>query len=975
MPVPPQPTPLRPPASPLPPPAPINPLQYAPYNQFHGPPSYSYKDLLTCYPELFANSSAVENQNVWLHTNLHALRKENLELRQGNKALVESKSMFQLEVTEIRKENEAAVRAKEEIEKKLAEKEVEMGAKIGEVEKLREEDEAKSKEKIEGLEKRVKDLEVEKAALAMAYGTFTKEAEDIKAGLAKRASDSEENARAQEDANCVLILSNACLVKEKEQMTSHSESMKAELTKMMRQLEEMKSTVPVGENREASDDRPCVTCPKNSKVVQELEMRNSGLCTRNDELVKERDDATLRAEEVEMKYKELHSQSEGVKAFIVKLLERDSLAGLEKALDALPFRHEEHQNGDASPGVPEVVIGKQDSSEVVHTASSHLSCSPDGQFADRQPIDLVSAFSAREAAIMQEREDLKAEKDALRVDKAALRQRYTDFNQRIDDFSTRLAAHRAEADAGPILGGELPSPHAKRESALNEERVTLELEREELMKEGAVLKQRGTDRNRRNDQLKMRASLVPGIVEMHSRVPSASSPTATPTPRPELAAAASSIQAETVVNQGEGIPQNKSEDRKDGFDLPIEEPIEPEGVPYVCPTEQNGQGLAEISQMLITTSPSTLAPSSTAVLAPDIVTPTHVRLIDPLAANNSGPDDIVGSMLLLQIGSWSTMTSLIQQCLTIASVLLSTPLTRSPLSHLPPSRLDDNQTLQHTTTLNATPITSTTSISSLRTLRNHLEVMRRICLGREKALVAAASSVTCAFQENVEVDCHSGDLRADNMKMTKEMGNGNDTNSIAGATNFAMEAWSFKRPSPSPPSLSAYPNALSYGSGVETERERIEMLRREKQLLLLDLEDVECRKAELRLRRLKVLREDDGIEGEEGVDLEILVDDESADEEEFRWMNVRLSGEKKSQATEDVSIRPARRRRDRSVGGFDDGSFDAQRSSSRRKRSRARELQDAELSSNEDTSYNSELALPTRKRHSSAISKASPGIL
>ncbi|KAJ8507861.1 hypothetical protein ONZ45_g9814 [Pleurotus djamor] len=975
MPVPPQPTPVRPPAPLLPPSAPINPPRYAPFNQFHGPPSYSYNDLLTRYQELLATSSAVENQNIWLHTNSHTLRKENSELRQGINALAESKSMLRLEVSEIRMENEAAVRAKEETEKKLAEREVELGAKIDEVEKLREADEAKSQEKIEGLEKRVKDLEVEKAALAMAYGTFTKEAEDIKAGLAKKASDSEENARAQEDVNRVLILSNAWLVKEREQMTSHSESMKAELTRMMRQLEEMKSVIAVRENREASDDHPCVTCQRSSEVVQELETRHSGLCKRNDDLVKERDDATLRAAEVEMKYRELHSQSEGVKAFIVKLLERDSSVGLEKAMDVLPFRQEEHQNGDASPSVPEAVMGEQDPSGVVHTASSHLSSSPDGQLAGPQPIDLVSAFSVREAAIMQEKEALKAEKDALRVDKATLRQKYAAFNQRSDDFSKRLAAHRAVADAGPIPDVQLPSPpHAEREAALNEERVTLELEREELRKEGAVLKQRGTDYNRRSDELKMRANLAPGIVKMHSRAPSASSPTATPTPGPELAAVASSIQAETVVSHGEGIPQNKSEDRKGGFDLPTEEPIEPAGEPYVCPTEQNGQGPVEISQMLITTSSSTLASSSTAVLAPDIVTPTQksVRPIDPLAANNPGPDNI-GSMLLSQIGSWSTMSSLVQQCLTIASVLLSTPLTRSPLStsHLPPSRMDDDQTPHHSPTLKATLIASTTSISSLRTLRNHLEVMRHICLGREKALVAAASSITCTFQENLEVDCCYDDLRVGNMK--KEMGNGKDMDGIAGTTNFAVEAWNFKRPRPSSPSLSAYPKPLSYGSEGERERERIKMRRREKQLLLLDLEEVECRKAELRLRRLKLLQEDDGIEAEGEVDMEHSSVEESADEGvEFRRMGNRPRGQK-SQTTEDVSLRPSRRRRGCSDGGFDERPFDAQLSS-RRKRLRARELQDAELPSEEDSNYDSELALPACKRHSSATSKINQSI-
>ncbi|KAJ8516662.1 hypothetical protein ONZ45_g6053 [Pleurotus djamor] len=767
LPVTPKPTPVRPPAPPLPPPAPLNAPQSTSFNQAYGPPSYSYDELLTRYQELMATSSAVENQNIWLHTNSHTLRKENSELRQGINALAESKSVLQLEVAEVRRENEAAVRAKEEIENKLAEKELEMGAKIGEVEKFREEEEAKSGEKIEELEKRANDLEVEKAALAMEYSTFTKEAEDIKAGLAKELSDSQENARAQEEANQVLSLANSWLVKVKELMTSHSESMKAELARVVRQLEEMKSTVAGGENREAGGDRRCVTCQKNSEILQELLTRHSDLCARNNDLVKERDDAIMRVEEVEIKCRKLLSQSEKVKAFIVKLLEHGSSSTLEIALDALPFLQDGYQNGNTSPGVPELVMEKQTLSEVVHETLSHLSSPLDGQFAKPPPIALVPALSAQKAAVTRDQEGLKAEKEALRVDEAALRQKYAEFNERSDDFSKRLAAHKAEADAGTIPQGHLPTPHAERGAALNQEMVVLELERDELRKRRAVLKQRGADYTRRSDELKMRTSLTLGVVEMHSGTQSTSSPTATPTPGPELAAVPSVSQAEIAVSP-RGEIRNETKDSNDSFDQPIEGLKEP-GEPDECPAEQNSQGLAESSQMMIPTSPSTLVSSSTAVLAPDIVTPT---------------------------------------------------------------------------------------------------------------------------QKSV-------------------------------------------RPT--------------------------------------DLEEVQCRKAELRLRRLKILQEDDGIEAEEEVGLEHSSVDESADEGvEFRRMGNRSRGQK-SQTTEDFSLRSSRRRRGCSVGGSDDRPFDAQLSS-RRKRPRAREFQDAELPSEGDASYDSELALPACKRHSSATSKINRSI-
>ncbi|KAJ8507862.1 hypothetical protein ONZ45_g9815 [Pleurotus djamor] len=164
------------------------------------------------------------------------------------------------------------------------------------------------------------------------------------------------------------------------------------------------------------------------------------------------------------------------------------------------------------------------------------------------------------------------------------------------------------------------------------------------------------------------------------------------------------------------------------------------------------------------------------------------------------------------------------------------------------------------------------------------------------------------------------------------------------------------------------------GAEVGKQTERGKMWQREKQLLLMELEDeVECRKAELRLSRLKrqLLRSEDGAGVGEESDLERLGEDQGAEGLQSRRMDGdQLRSKGKSKGAEDISLPSARQQRDFGVVGFDETFLDPRISSSRRKRPRTCDLQDAELPSDEDTSYASDLALPARKRNSSTLRRA-----
>ncbi|KAJ8516663.1 hypothetical protein ONZ45_g6052 [Pleurotus djamor] len=960
-----------------------NSLQPAPSNQPKDASSYSYDELLIRHQELLSVHTSLQDQNIRLRASSNAVKKENKELRQSVATLTEAKSRLVVESVAILREKEEAVKARDEAQKTLSEKEVNISAKMGEVllkERLRKEEKTKLKEKIEGLEERVKGLVIEKTALAAAHDAFTREAEATKEVITKQLNVSESKAHALDEANRGLISTNGALGKEKEDMKIHSETMRAELTRMMGQLEEMKSIVSGWESRKAKDGRCSDDCRKKRELVQELQRENSTLVERNGELVREKEEAEMRAQEMEGKFGTLHSQSEGVKAFIVKLLERDSDTGSETAA-GVP--HVQQEGAQGSP--PPLEVEKRDPSEVINTSSFHLGRIPNDQLVSA-PLDAPASTPAPEdATINQEKQEMAVEKEGLKKDKASLRRRCTEFNRRNDEFSKRFAAHRTSATAS-VSEGPSSSPSCAREEAiLNQERGALQLEREALEREGVELKRRVADCNKRHDEVKKRVGAIVADSGQDSRAPSLFSPATTPAPEPELnpiappreeIASTQLGKVQILPNESEALKQGQDRSGQ-GIDGPTELDEEPDRSP---PSTQSRQGL---SQTLKPTSSSTLVSPLSSDISQKLAGST-----DFMATNISGQDRL-GSMLLSQIGSWSTMTGLVQKCLVIASTFFSAHSPpRSPFTAHPPlSPLnDDEKTLQNAATPNIAPAMSITILPSLKSLRSHLEVMHHVCSEREQALATAVNSISHTFQEMLAADCQNGEPRTNKREMREGIENGKDMDGRAGVAAIAVEPVSSEVRRPASPSAEASLDALSrresvqrgrkQACGLEVGREERELgriRRRERQLLLLDLEEeVECRKAELRLKRLKrqILREDDDMGDERESDMEGA--DEDAEEGlESRWMDVSLGGKRKLKTAEDISLRPARRRREYTVGGFNERFLDPQISSSRRKRPRPRELQDAEFSSNEDASYDSELALPPTKRHSSALSTTS----